>query len=254
MPAQVNIQPEPFEFETESAWEGETLAPQMLQVRARILWPALGFPAVIAPRKNGSTDAGAENPSRCICALILSDKQYLGKEDVARYLRIVPWDQRARRYIASGQPGSFPWTEIQVRNDDRGKNLLWPKSDRLCDAVVFGGARSLDQKKDVEENSIAISLPRYVREFYRKLGLLHLHEIRVSEAASAKFADGQYHLFWNDESRRENVPCTKKISGGKANSPGSPSTITTRTSSTSTARQSSRRAHSRRMSSCSRAT
>jgi hypothetical protein len=98
MPAQVNIQPEPFEFETESEWEGETLAPQMLQVRARILWPALGFPAVIAPRKNGSTDAGAENPSRCIWALILSDKQYLGKEDVARYLRIVPWDQRAPLY------------------------------------------------------------------------------------------------------------------------------------------------------------
>src|SRR5262249_54137248 len=101
---------------------------------ARILWPALGFPAVIAPQKDGSTDAGAGNPSRCICALILSDKQYLGKEDLARYLRIVPWDQRARRYIASGQPGSFNWTDIQVRNDDRGKNLLWPKSDRLATA------------------------------------------------------------------------------------------------------------------------
>jgi len=147
MPGQITIQPEPFEFEAESEWEGEAVAPQTSPVRARILWPALGFPAVIAPRKNGSTDAGAGNPSRCICVLILSEKQYLGKEDVARYLRIVPWDQRARRYIASGQPGSFPWTEIQVRNDDRGKNLLWPKSDRLCDAVVFGAARSLDQKR-----------------------------------------------------------------------------------------------------------
>jgi 3',5'-cyclic AMP phosphodiesterase CpdA len=206
MPAGLRIEPEPFEFEAEREWEGEAVAPQTLRVRARILWPALGFPAVIAPQKDGSTDPLAGNPSRCICALILSDKQYLGKEDVARYLRIVPWDERARRYIASGQPGSFHWTEIQVRNDDRGKNLLWPKSDKLCDAVVFGAARSLDQKKDVEENSIAVSLPRYVRDFYRKLGLLHLHEIRVSEAASAKLADGQlYHLFWNDESKRENV-------------------------------------------------
>ena len=76
MPGQVNIQPEPFEFEAESEWEGEAVAPQTLPVRARILWPALGFPAVIAPRKDGSTDAGAGNPSRCICALILSDKQY----------------------------------------------------------------------------------------------------------------------------------------------------------------------------------
>ena len=54
-------------------WEGEAVAPQTLQVRARILWPALGFPAVIAPRKDGSTEPLAGNPSRCICALILSD-------------------------------------------------------------------------------------------------------------------------------------------------------------------------------------
>jgi calcineurin-like phosphoesterase family protein len=206
MPGQINIQPEPFEFEAESEWEGEAVAPQTLQVRARILWPALGFPAVIAPRKDGSTEPLAGNPSRCICALILSDKQFLGKEDVARYLRIIPWDQRARRYIASGQPGSFNWTDIQVRNDDRGKNLFWPKSDRLCEAVVFGAARSLEQKQNVEENAIAVSLPQYLREFYRKLGLQHLHEIRVSEAASAKLADGQYHLFWNDERKRENIP------------------------------------------------
>src|SRR5947209_14849781 len=95
MQGQINIQPEPFEFEAESEWEGEAVAPQTLQVRARILWPALGFPAVIAPRKDGSTEPLAGNPSRCICALILSDKQYLGKEDVAHYLRIVTWDQRA---------------------------------------------------------------------------------------------------------------------------------------------------------------
>ena len=36
-------EPEPFEFEAESEWEGEAVAPQTLQVRARILWPALGF-------------------------------------------------------------------------------------------------------------------------------------------------------------------------------------------------------------------
>jgi len=68
MPAQVNIQPEPFEFETESEWEGETLAPQMLQVRARILWPALGFPAVIAPRRPPTESAMLDaDATRCIC-------------------------------------------------------------------------------------------------------------------------------------------------------------------------------------------
>jgi hypothetical protein len=56
MPGQINIQPEPFAFEAEGEWHLERTASQPLPVRARILWPALGFPAVIAPQQRGSTD------------------------------------------------------------------------------------------------------------------------------------------------------------------------------------------------------
>jgi hypothetical protein len=204
----VNIRPDPFEFDFESGWDSESQAVDAppLQVSARILWPALGFPAVIAPQRSGSTDPLEGDPSRCICALILSNRRYLSREDAARYLRIVPWSARSRRHIPAGQPGSFNATDIQVRNDDRGKKLLWPKSDALGAAVVFGGSRTLNPGQELEENVIAVSLARSVRDFYRKIGLEHLHEIRVSEVASARFADGQYHLFWNSETTSENVP------------------------------------------------
>src|SRR5678815_2371372 len=75
------IQPEPFEFEAEDEWNLEAGGAAALQVSARILWPALGFPAVIAPRQNGSTDPLEGNPGRCICVLILSNRKYLSKED-----------------------------------------------------------------------------------------------------------------------------------------------------------------------------
>jgi hypothetical protein len=71
-------------------------------VRARILWPALGFPAVIAPRARPSDVADA---TRCICVLLLSNCKTLSKADAARYLRYVPWAQRTRRHIPAGQPG-----------------------------------------------------------------------------------------------------------------------------------------------------
>jgi len=46
-----NIGPEPFAYDPRGLSEGfeyEQAAPRT-PVRARILWPALGFPAVIAP-------------------------------------------------------------------------------------------------------------------------------------------------------------------------------------------------------------
>jgi hypothetical protein len=168
-------------------------------VRARILWPALGFPAVIAPRTTGSSDPLEGNASSTICVLLLSNKRHLSKEEAAAHLRIVRWGERGRRRIESGQPGSFAVADLQVRNDDSGRLLAWPKSDRLADAVVFGGSRSLTPGADPEESSVVVSLARYVREFYRRQGLEHLHEIRISEAASARLGTGQYHLFWNDD-------------------------------------------------------
>ena len=171
-----------------------------IQVEARVLWPALGFPAVIAPRANGSQDALEGNPTRCITVLVLSNHPNLSKEDAARYLRIVPWAQRNRRFIPSGQAGSFDPQSIQVRNDDGGKRLAWGVKDEHGDAVVFGSSRSLAPGAQLEDSAIAVSLSRHVRQFYKNLP--HLHEIRVSEAASAKFADGQYHVFWNNENAR----------------------------------------------------
>ncbi len=181
-----------------------TLRMRPKRIEGRILWPALGFPAVIAPRSSGSADPLEGDPSRCICALILSNQRFLSKEEAAQYLRIVPWSERGRRNIPSGQAGSFDVADIQVRNDDGGKKLVWPNKDEHGDAVVFGGSRSLSPDANPEENSIVVSLSRHVREFYKKNGLEHLHEIRVSEAASNKLADGQYHLFWNNDAAGAN--------------------------------------------------
>jgi N-acetylmuramoyl-L-alanine amidase/3',5'-cyclic AMP phosphodiesterase CpdA len=167
------------------------------RIRARILWPALGFPAVIEPQEHGSNDPLATSATRGICVLLLSDQPNLGKEDAAQYLRIVPWPQRTRRQIAAGQPGSFRVDDIQVVNDDGGKKLSFPVKDELCDAVVFGVRRG--GEKNVDEDAIVVSLSRHVRDFYRKNGLQYLHEIRISEAASAKLAPAQYQLFWDND-------------------------------------------------------
>jgi len=165
---------------------------RMRPIRARILWPALGFPAVISPLAGSASKPFDSDASRCICALILSDSQDLRKEDAARYLRIVPWSQRARRKIAQGQPGSFNSSDIEVLSDLGGKRLSIPQKDDQCDAVSFGGTA------DGATNPIVVGLSRDVRQFYGKT-LPYLYEIRVSEAASAKLAGGQYHLFWNND-------------------------------------------------------
>jgi hypothetical protein len=58
------------------------------------------------------------------------------------------------------------------------------------------------------KNGIIVTLAHYVRDFYRKEGIemKHLHEIRVSEEASARLQDGPYHLFWNNEAANEKAP------------------------------------------------
>jgi hypothetical protein len=184
----------------------EAPSPKTLRMRsgsdfiaARILWPALGFPAVIAPRPNGSTKADTADPRRSICVLLLSEKARLTEEDVARHLRIVPWSDRTRRHLRNDEPGSFTSSELKVRNDDGGRTLSFPRKDRLAQAVVFGGDKD-------GNNSIVVSLATSVREFYRKQGLPHLHEVRVSESAAARLTGGQYHLFWNNHSSNPNAP------------------------------------------------
>ena len=85
-------------------------------VNARILWPALGFPAVISPRdKPVVHQMRNADATRCVCVLILSSIQYLSKEDAARYLRYVSWNDRGRRFIEAGRPGSFQLADIDVK-------------------------------------------------------------------------------------------------------------------------------------------
>jgi hypothetical protein len=171
------------------------------KLQARIVWPALGFPAVISPRQNStSTPMKDGDASKCICVLLLSNQQYLSKEDAARYLRYVPWEDRSRRHIAAGQTGSFAETDIEVKNDFPDQKLTGLKwKDLHGTGISFGGTHT-------GGNAITVKLADYVKNFYGKNGLLYLHEIRIFERVSAQLKDGQYNLFWNSDSVQENAP------------------------------------------------
>ena len=162
--------------------------PPARAVAARILWPALGFPAVIAPRPGAARNPADSDATRTICVLVLSNVQALTSQDAARYLRCVPWADRKRRTVRAGEPGSFAPAELTVRSGlvERGAE------DNHGKALSFGGNRQ-------QGSGITASLSKFVRGFYAKHGLKYLHEIRVSEAASARLAGDQFHLFWNKE-------------------------------------------------------
>jgi hypothetical protein len=170
-------------------------------VKARILWPALGFPAVINPRANATGNLAVDgDASKSICVLLVSDQKVLSKEDAAKYLRYVPWSERSRRHIPAGQTGSFAQTDLSVRSDVSGKELTLPGwKDQHGTGIAFGGNRD-------GENSIVVKLSDYVRNFYAKNGLPYLHEIRVYERASAQIKAGQYNLFWNADIVKEDAP------------------------------------------------
>ena len=173
-----------FEWEAPSTSRAGQRTPSATAIR--ILWPALGFRAVIAPRAGSSTNPAATDATRSICLLVLSSKP-LTSEEAARYLRCVPWQQRHQHSIPAGQSRSFSRQELLVRPlapagaQDDGK---------LARAFSFGGTGS---------NSVTVSLSTYVLKKYSDWGLRHISEIRVSERASQRFAKGQYHLFWNQE-------------------------------------------------------
>jgi hypothetical protein len=157
----------------------------------RILWPALGFPAVIAPGAAPPPGASGPHVARSATVLLLSNRETLTSADAARYLRVVPWEQRTRAYIPEGQPGCFAATDLRVRSDSPAGVLTRSQTDGRGDAISFGGDRY--------EDSIIGSLSKAVRSFYARQGLRYLHEVRISEQACAKLADGQYHHFWNGD-------------------------------------------------------
>ena len=179
-----------------TAEEAEGPAGESLAVR--ILWPALGFPAVIAPRTAGAVGSSTPSSARQAFVLLLSNRPTLTADDAARYLRIVPWEQRGRRYVESGQPGCFAAADLAVRTDSPATPLFQPHHDDRGDLVRFGG--------DSQPGAITAGLARSVRDFYARQGLRYLHEIRISEAACAKLPEDQYHLFWNGSPDGEDGP------------------------------------------------
>ena len=164
------------------------------RVQARILWPALGFPAVITPSARPSANTLRDgDATKCICVLVLSDKRQLTSQDAARYLRCVPWASRGRRHIAEN---SFAATELSVRNDVNNALTIAGRTDAFGEHVRFGA-------NGRGQNGIVACLAGKVRKLYSDAGLTHLHEIRVSEEATARLQFGRYHLFWNNENANE---------------------------------------------------
>jgi 3',5'-cyclic AMP phosphodiesterase CpdA len=170
-------------------------------VHGRILWPALGFPAVVTPSERPSSFTMRDgDATKCICVLVLTNRRELSKAEAARYLRYVPWPDRGRRHIPAGAAGSFAEVDLTVRNDVRGSGLtMQNRKDAFGEHIAFGGNGS-------GNHGVVGNLAHYVRSFYRNQGLAHLHEIRVSEAASARLQDGLYHLFWNNEATIPSAP------------------------------------------------
>jgi V8-like Glu-specific endopeptidase len=155
-------------------------------VRARILWPALGFPAVIAP--GSSSDA---ETTKCITLLVLSNQRTLTSHAVARHLRCVPWAERSRKHIAED---FFSASDVTILAP---KVSFTAKNESQAQLVEFGGTGA---------TAIRGSLATTVTERYAK-ELPFLHEIRISESRSAKLTDGLlYHLFWNNASTADDAP------------------------------------------------
>ena len=93
--------------------------------------------------------------------------------------------------------GSFAAADLTVRSDSGNGTIAVPgRTDTFGEHIRFGANAQ-------GQHGIVALLAGRVREFYRKAGLAYLHEIRLSEAATARLKDDQYHLFWNNEQAGE---------------------------------------------------
>src|SRR5687767_2124711 len=174
--------------------EAEDTGPARIQ--ARLLWPALGFPAVVTPSVRPSTNTmGEGDATTCVCVLVLSDHAALSSAHAAEHLRYVSWDKRGRRHIRNNPAASFPAAEISVVR----RTPVAGRKDRFGQHIKFG-------HNGQNQHGITALLADYVTRFYARPGLKHLYEIRISEAATAKLGHGQYHLFWNNELTNESLP------------------------------------------------
>ena len=76
--------------------------------RARILWPALGFPATVTPTARPSRNTMLEgDATTCVCVLVLSDHAALTSAHAARHLRYVSWGNAGDGIFATIQPPRF---------------------------------------------------------------------------------------------------------------------------------------------------
>lgn len=168
-------------------------------IPARILWPALGFPAVIAPNSGDPV-----LPSRTICLLLLSQRDPkhnpLSKADVAQHLRIVEWSKRReKRWLptrADGGSNAFAEEDIVVVRSREG-------------FLDDGRAQLVSIGQDQDGNGgFVLGLSNWVKKFYSNLNpprdrLFYLYEVQVAEHAAAELGDGLYHLFWVNKSRSD---------------------------------------------------
>jgi calcineurin-like phosphoesterase family protein len=182
----------------------------MRPVRARILWPALGFPSVIDPTDTSTASSGSGNDAtRCICLLVLCDRNDLTKEIVARYLRCIELNAIGRRHV-DDDGTRFSAQDLTVRSNLK----IWrdKKTKKPLGELIYFG------EDERGSNGILVNLSSEVLEFYRSGGrgegqvgktlekLSFLYEIRVNKAASGRLKNGRYHLFWSNERKGEDVP------------------------------------------------
>lgn len=157
-------------------------------IPARILWPALGFPAVIAP--GGSSNA--HDASTCISVVLLSTLPTITSEQAAEHLRFVPWEQRRTRYLLPGTSNGFTKEEIEVRSSHVrfGESV---KKGGISDDLAFKISFGYDSSGSY---GFSAALSKHVLKLYDGVGYSYLHEVRVSRAGSSRLAAGKYNLFW----------------------------------------------------------
>jgi hypothetical protein len=163
------------------------------RIPARILWPALGFPAVISPGDSSKSD----DASTCVVGVIMSNRRKITSKEAADHLRFVPWEQRRTRCLPSGTANGFTEDEIDVRSggDESPKNPYGIVVTEGFNRDQFGLQLYFGYDTNFK-NGFSVCLSDYVRKKYESWGYYYLHEVRASRAASSRLGPGQYNLFW----------------------------------------------------------
>jgi hypothetical protein len=161
-------------------------------IPARILWPALGFPAVVDPGDPSKSD----DATTCVTVVIISKRPRITRKQAAEHLRFVPWEDRHTRYLPPSSANSFIEDEIQVRatpesweESIKNPGVVAPYADDFALQLYFGYDKTIN-------NGFSGGLSRFVLKKYEEWGYRYLQEIRVSRGASSRVAAGRYNLFW----------------------------------------------------------